>query len=121
MPHEDDKNQQVLNPTPLDPTPATYHKRKQKLRSDFRKVALQKMHCNIRFSAVRTSFLPKAVLHQTKLHGNIEKAALQESGFPTAFLWMPCSHVNFRLPSLGPAETDSRSELHLIDYPPDAS
>ena len=41
--------QEVLNPTPLNPTPATCHKRKRKLRCSFRKVALQKLHCNIRF------------------------------------------------------------------------
>ena len=51
------RSQQVLNSTPLNPNPATCHKRKQKLRCKFRKVALQKLHCNIRFSAVQTSFL----------------------------------------------------------------
>ena len=66
-----DPCQQVLNPTPLNPTPTTCHKRnfkfqKQKLSCNFRKVALQKLHCNIPFSAVRTSFLPKAALQQTK-------------------------------------------------------
>ena len=45
--------QQVLNLTPLNPTPATCHKRKRKLRSSFRSAALQKLHCNIGFSAVR--------------------------------------------------------------------
>ena len=49
----DCSNQQVLNPTPVNPTPATWHKRKRK-RCNFRKVALQELHCNIRFSAVRT-------------------------------------------------------------------
>ena len=39
--------QQVLNPTPLNPTPATCHKRKRKLRCSFRNAALQKLHCNI--------------------------------------------------------------------------
>ena len=58
--------QQVLNPTPLNPTPATCHKRKQKLRCNFWKVALPKLHYNIRFSAVRTSFLPKAALQRMK-------------------------------------------------------
>ena len=48
--------QQVLNPTPLNPTPATCHKRKRKLRCRFRNAALQKLHCNIRFSAVPMSF-----------------------------------------------------------------
>ena len=58
--------QQVLNPTPLNPAPATCHKRKRKLRCSFLNAALQKLHCNIRFSAVRTSFVPKAALQQTK-------------------------------------------------------
>ena len=57
---------EVLNPTPLNPTPATCHKRKQKLHCSFWNAALQKLHCNIRFSAVRTSFVPKAALQQTK-------------------------------------------------------
>ena len=42
--------------TPLNSTPATFHRRKQQLRCNFRKVALQKLHCNICFSAMRTSF-----------------------------------------------------------------
>ena len=39
------------------PTPPTCHKRKRKLRCNFRNVALQKLHFNIRFSAARKSFL----------------------------------------------------------------
>ena len=69
-------HQQVLNPTPLNPTPATCHKRKRKLRCNFRNAALQKLHCNIglRFSAVRMSFWPKAALQQAKkLQCNTEK------------------------------------------------
>ena len=58
--------QQVLKPTPLNPTPATCHKRKRKLRCSCRNAALQKLHCNIGFSAVRKSFGPKAALQQTK-------------------------------------------------------
>ena len=58
--------QQVLNPTPLNPAPATCHKRKRKLRCSFRNAALQKLHCNIGFSAVRKSFGPKAALQQTE-------------------------------------------------------
>ena len=58
--------QEVLNPTPLNPTPAACHKRKRKLRCSFWNAALQKLHCNIRFSAVRTSFVPKAALQRTK-------------------------------------------------------
>ena len=40
--------------------------RKRKLRCSFWNAALQKLHCNIRFSAVRTSFVPEAALQQTK-------------------------------------------------------
>ena len=58
--------QEVQNPTPLNPTPATCHKRKRKLRCSFWNAALQKLHCNIGFSAVRKSFVPKAALQQTK-------------------------------------------------------
>ena len=57
---------QVLNPTPLNPTPATCHKRQRKLRCSFRNAALQKLHCNIGFSAVRKSFGPTAAPQQTK-------------------------------------------------------
>ena len=53
-------------PPPLNPTPAACHKRKRKLRCRFWNAALQKLHCNIRFSAVRKSFLPKAALQQAK-------------------------------------------------------
>ena len=59
-------SQQVLNLTPLNPTPATCHKRKRKLRCSFRSAALQKLHCNIGFSAVRKLFGPKAALQQAK-------------------------------------------------------
>ena len=55
-----------LNLTPLNPTPATCHKRKRKLRCSFRSAALQELHCNIGFSAVRKSFGPKAALQQAK-------------------------------------------------------
>ena len=59
-------SQQVLNLTPLNPTPATCHKRKRKLRCSFWSAALQELHCNIVFSAVRKSFGPKTALQQTK-------------------------------------------------------
>ena len=59
-------DQQILNPTPLNPTPATCHKRKRKLRCSSRNAALQKLHCNIGFSAVPKSFGPKAALQETK-------------------------------------------------------
>ena len=55
-------HQQVLNPAPLNVISATCHKRKWKLRFNFQRVALQKLHCNIRFSEEQKSFLPKAVL-----------------------------------------------------------
>ena len=98
------KRQEVLNPTPLHPTPATCHKRKRKLHCNFQKVALQKLHCNIRFSALRKSFSPKS----GKLQFNTEKAALQESG---AFLPLSCAFQapTFRLPRLGPAENGGNS------------
>ena len=108
------KDQQVLNPTPLNPAPATCHKRKRKLRCNFRKVALQKLHCNIWFSAVRTSFWAKTALPQAKgLHCNIEKNALQESG---AFLPLFCGFQapTFRHPRLGPAEKGLFGELRRI-------
>ena len=59
-------DKQVLNPTPLNPTPATCHKRKRKWHCNFRNAALQKLHCNIRFAAARKSFLPKAAPQQAK-------------------------------------------------------
>ena len=90
-------SQQVLNPTPLNPTPATCHERKRKLRCNFRNAAQQKLHCNIGFSAVRMLFLTKSCAAASKkLQCNIEKAALQESG---AFLQrIP---ADFKLPRLG--------------------
>ena len=66
FPSKINENQQVLNPTPLNPAPATCHKRKRKLRCSFRNAALQKLHCNIGFSAVQKSLGPKAALQQTK-------------------------------------------------------
>ena len=65
-------HQQVLNPTPLNPTPATCHKRKRKLRCSFRNAALQKLHCNIGFSAVRKSLGPEAVSVLQPLRGAVE-------------------------------------------------
>ena len=96
--------QQVRNPTPLNPTPATGHKRKQKLRCNFRKVALQKSHCSIRFSASADFILTKScAATYEKLHCNIGKAALQESG---ASLPLSCGFQapTFSLPHSGPAE-----------------
>ena len=94
-------DQQVPNLTPLNPAPATCHKRKRKLRCSFRNAALQKLHCNIGFSAVRKSFGPKAALQQTKnCTATSKKAALQESG---AFLPLP---AGFKPPRLGTHVSD---------------
>ena len=83
------------NPTPLNPTPATCHKRKRKLRCNFRKVALQKLHCNIRFSAVRTSFYQKLRCAGEKRQRFIEKLCCKKTAFSCRF------PAHFRLPRLG--------------------
>ena len=105
-----DESQEVLNPTPLNPTPATFRKRKRKLHCSFRNAALQKLHCNIRFSAVRKLFFfnKSCAAAGEKLQCNIEKAALQESG---AFLPLSCGFQapTFRHPRLGPREVFSNS------------
>ena len=88
---------------PYKPHPCNMPQVKE-MRCSFRKVALQKLHCNIRFSAVQTSFLPKAALQQTESRiENFEKDALQDSG---AFLPLPSGFQapTFRLPGLGLAE-----------------
>ena len=53
-----DTHQQVLNPTPPNPTPATWHKRKRKLHCNFQTIALQKLHCDIRFLQCGRHFYP---------------------------------------------------------------
>ena len=98
--------QQVPNPTPLNPTAATCHivKRKRKLRCNFWNVVLQKLHCNIRFSAVRISFWPKAALqHTKKRHCNIEERRCRKVAL---FLPLSCGFQapTLRHPHLGPAE-----------------
>ena len=107
--------QQVLNPTPLNPTPATCHKRKRKLRCSFWNAALQKLHCNIRFSAVRMPFWPKAAaLQQTKNCTATPKSLrCRKSG---AFLPLSCGFQapTFRHPRLGLAE----SFAHFSFSPP---
>ena len=93
------------NSTPLSPTPATCHKRKQNLHCNDQNAALQKLHCNIGFPAVRMSLFAKSCAATTeKLHSNIGKAALQESG---AFVPLSCGFQapTFGLPCLGLAET----------------
>ena len=93
------KNQQVLNPTPLNPTPATCHKRKRKLRCSFRNAALQKLHCNIGFSAVRKSFGPEAALQQTKnCTATSKKLRCTKVALSCGF-----QAPTFRHPPLGPA------------------
>ena len=104
---------EVLNPTPLSPTPATCDKRKQKLRCNFQNIALQKLHCNIRFPAVRKSLLPEATLQQAKnCNATLKKAALQESG---AFLPLSCGFQahTFRLPCLGSADVLTPGETRI--------
>ena len=57
----------LLKPPSLKPPfAALQHKRKRKLRCSFRNAALQKLHCNIGFSAVQKSFGQEAALQQTK-------------------------------------------------------
>ena len=79
--------QQVLNPTPLNPTPATCHKRKRKLRCNFRTATLAFLQCG--------SHLDQ------KLRCNKRKTALQHRKscvagkwrFPAAFLRASSPHV----------------------------
>ena len=60
--------------------------------------------CNIRFSAVRTSFFTNScAATNKKLHCNIEKAALQESG-TSLLLYCGFQAPMFRRPRLGPAD-----------------
>ena len=53
-------------PHPSKPHPCNMPQAKTEVALQFLEIALQKLHCNIRFSAVRTSFVPKAALQQTK-------------------------------------------------------
>ena len=109
-------HQQVLNPTPLNPVvprptrqkhlclcafclPETCHTRKRKLRCNFRNVALQKLHCNIRPPCSAEAISTKSCAAANE-HCNIEKAALQESG---AFLPLACG---FQAPRLGTHVSD---------------
>ena len=81
-------------PHPSKPTPATYHKRKQKLVCNFRKGALQKLHCNIRFSAVWKPFSPKAALQRAETTLQHWKSCVARKWrFPAAFLRISGSHV----------------------------
>ena len=86
-------DQQVLNPTPLNPTPATCHKRKRKLRCSFRNVALQKLHCNIRFSAA-WNFYQKLRCRKRKTALQLRKSCVAGKWrFPAAFLRVSSPHV----------------------------
>ena len=84
----------VFFSTLINPTPATCHKRKEKLRCNFRIGVLERLHCNIHFSAVQMWFLPK-------LRCNKRKTALQhwkrcvarKWRFPAAFLRISGAHV----------------------------
>ena len=94
-----------VNPTHLNPTPATCHKRKRKLLCNFRNAALQKLHCNFSIFCSAEVILTKSCAAASEnLQCNIEKAALQESG---AFLPLSCGFQAPRLrhPRLGPAES----------------
>ena len=79
----------------LNPTPATCHQRKRKLRCSFRSAALQKLHCNIGFSAMRKSFGPKTALQQTKnCTATSRKLRCRKVWrFPAAFLRVSRPHV----------------------------
>ena len=66
-------SQQVLNPTP-----ATCHKRKQKLRCNFGKLRCRSCTAAFAFLQCGCHFDQKLLCNKRKLHGNIEKAALQE-------------------------------------------
>ena len=88
--------QEVLNLTPLNPTPATCHKRKREFHCSFRKVALQKLHCNICLSAARKSFLPKAALQQAK-----NCSATLKKLHCRTFALSCCFPADFKLPCLG--------------------
>ena len=90
------KCQEILNPTPLNPTPATCHTRKRQLRCNFWNVALQKLHCNIRFSAVWKSFSPKAALQQAKnCSATLKKLRCRKVALSCRF------PADFKLPRLG--------------------
>ena len=96
-------SQQVLKPSPLNPTPATWRKRKRKLHCNFWNAALQKCTATLAFLQCRCHFCQKVRCSKRKLQCNIEKAALQKSG---AFLPLFCRFQapTFRHPRLGPAE-----------------
>ena len=93
-----------LNPTPLNPTPATCHKRKRKLRCNFWNAALQKVALqHWLFCSAEVILTKSGAAASEKLHCNFGKAALQESG---AFLPLSCGFQapTFRHPRLGPAD-----------------
>ena len=87
--------QQVLNPTPLNPTPATCHKRKTEVALQFSESCAAELHCNIRFSAVWTSIFTKSCAATSeKQHCNIEKSCVARKWrFPAAVLWVSSPHV----------------------------
>ena len=87
------------------PSEGARHKRKQKLRCSLQKAVLQKLHCNIPFSAVRKSVLPEAALQRAKnCTATLKKLRCRKSG---AFLPLSCGFPapTLRHPCLGPAES----------------
>ena len=85
--------QQVPNPKPLNPTPATCHQQNRTCAAIFGKLYCK---CCVTFLHCRHHFHTKScAATNEKLHCTIEKDALRESG---AFLPLCCG---FRLPSSG--------------------
>ena len=104
-------NQQVLNPTPLNPTPATCHKRKTEVALQFSEsCAAETALQHSLFCSAEVIFTKSCAATSEKMHSNIEKAALQESG---AFLPLSCGFQGptFRLPPLGPADQSSKLQI----------
>ena len=108
-------NQQVLNPTPLNPTPATCHKRKRKLR--FGMLRCRSCTATLAFLQCGCHFDQKAALQcsKRKLQCDFEKTALQQSG---AFLPLSCGFQapTFRHIRLGPAEPTFSSNSRSVFF-----
>ena len=94
-------SQKVLNPTPLNPAPATCHKRKRKLRCSFRNAALQKLHCNIGFfCSAEVIWTKSCAAANEKLHCNIEKLRCRKVALSCRF------PAGFKPPRLGTHVSD---------------
>ena len=96
----------VVSPSLMNPTPATCHKRKQKLRCNLRKWRCRS--CTATFAFLRSAEVIftkfKAALQQAKnCSATLKTQALQERG---AFLPVSCGFQapTFRPPCLGPAD-----------------